>query len=77
MRENIIEMLLHVGILLIYGISAVIATAVGVAIEYFSYINLVTGDYQMAGYFGVLGLVVLGFAYLIVTNELWPALRPA
>ena len=77
MRENFIEMLLHSGILLIYSIGAAITTAVGLAIEYFSYLNLVTGDYLMAGYFGVLGLVVLGFAYLIVTNELWPALRPA
>lgn len=75
MQENFVDVALETTVLLLYGLGALLATLAGVAIEYFSVLHLLTGEYPMAGYFGILGLVILGFAFLIFSNELLPTLR--
>ena len=73
MREDLLEVLIHTLMIGLYGVAALVTGAVGLIIEYHSLLYLLGGDYQMAGWVGVFGLIALIFAYLIFTDKVVPA----
>lgn len=77
MRDNLVEVVGQLVLLFIYGIGAVITGAVGLLIEYQSYLYFSAGEYSLAAWTAAMGGAVLLFAYLFVTDKLIPSVRSA
>lgn len=75
MRENALELVVQLLMLGGYGVAALIAGTIGIVIEYNSYLYAMGGEYRLAAWIGVFGLVALVFAYLIVTDKFLPSLQ--
>lgn len=69
MREGLLELLLQIALLAIYGIGAVLASLVGLFIEYQSYLQITAGEYQLAAWMAVIGAVVLYFGYQLFREK--------
>lgn len=76
MRENLLELGAQVLLIIVYGVGAIVATIAGVLIEAESLGYLIAGDYRTGLWLGVLGLIALGFAYLLITDKVWKHARP-
>lgn len=70
MREEFLDLLVQVALIGVYGAGALLVAAIGIAIEYYSYLYIVAGDYPLAAWLGAIGAIALLFSYLIVTDKL-------
>ena len=75
MRENLMEAIVHLLLIIIYGIGALGMAIVGLIIEYHSYLYAISGEYPLAAWIGFIGLIVFLFSYLLVTDKLIPSLQ--
>lgn len=69
MHEEFIETALHGLLLVFYSALTVCLTAASAIVEYRSYTVVSSGDVLLAGWMAAIGLVVLGFAYLILRDR--------
>lgn len=70
MREEFLDLLVQVALVGVYGAGALLVAAIGIAIEYYSYLYIVAGDYPLAAWLAAIGAIALLFSYLIVTDKL-------
>ncbi|WP_336327334.1 hypothetical protein [Halovenus sp. HT40] len=70
MRDGIIELLVEVGMLFLYGVATTVLTVIGTLFEYRSYEFVSGGETMLALWIGGLGLVVLTLAYRIGRDKL-------
>lgn len=77
MRENVFEIIHQIALLAVYGALTLVTGAVGLIIEYHSYLQLTAGEYQMAAWMAVFGAVALYFGYLLFSQKFLPTVRPA
>lgn len=75
MRENIIEAVVHLLLIIAYAIAAVLIAVMGAILEYQSYLHMLAGEYPLAGWIALIGAVLFVFSYLCITDKLLPALQ--
>jgi hypothetical protein len=68
MQEEFVEFGLVVAEFLLYGMMTTLLAGTGVVLEYQSYVT--SGDQIVATWLGVMGLVLLTFAYLLARDRL-------
>lgn len=61
--------------LLLFGTGAVVLSVAGFYIERFALATMQGGQPKLAAWFGFVGLVTFGFAYLLATDKFHPKLR--
>lgn len=76
MREHAFELFAHLLTVLLYTIGAAVTAVAGVVVEYHGVLYLLSGDYHLAAWVGIVGGILLLFSYLFVTDKLIPMLRP-
>lgn len=69
MYEELIEVAVHSLLLVFYSVLTVSLTAASALVEYRSYTIVSSGDVLLAGWMAVIGLVVLVFAYLVLSDK--------
>ena len=75
MREHVVDLAVTILLICIYAAGTAVTGALGIGLEYYSYLHLAAGDYAMAAYLGVFGVIMLLFAYLFATDKLRSAVQ--
>ena len=74
MRTNALDLILQVVGILVLGLAALITGAIGIYIEYQSSVFVAAGEYSLGVWIGLIGLVFLGFSFLIFKQRILPAI---
>lgn len=69
MAEELIELVLHGVFLLGYAVVSTLLAGLGVAMEYQSYLYSNSGELFLAVWMAGFGLVMLAFAYTVMTDK--------
>lgn len=69
MYEELIEVAVHIVLLVFYSVLTVSLAAASALVEYRSYTIVSSGDVLLAGWMAVIGLVVLAFAYFVLSDK--------
>ena len=74
MREALLELVVHGGLLGFYVLAALVSGGIGLVIEYHSVLYFIGGEYEMAAWVGFFGLLALVFSYLVIRDKILPLL---
>lgn len=69
MQNGLIELILQALLFLSYTVVGTAVAGLGVFFEYRSYTVFSTGDLFVAAWLAALGLIMFGFAYLVVSDK--------
>lgn len=69
MYEEFVEVAIHAALLAFYSVLTVALAVVSAVVEYRSYTVVGSGDVLLAGWMAVIGLVVLVFAYFVLSDK--------
>ncbi len=69
MYEELVEPAFHAVLLVCYSALTVLLTAASAIVEYRSYLIVSSGDFLLAGWEAVIGLVILVFAYFMLSDK--------
>lgn len=70
MREGVLDVLVELSVLVLYGVATTVLAGLGTLFEYRSYLFVSSGETTMALWIGALGAVVLTLAYRIGRDKL-------
>lgn len=68
--EDLTEVLIHLMAFTAYAVLSVFFAGVGALLEYRSFLSISSGDLSVALWLGALGILMLAFSSLIVTDKL-------
>lgn len=75
MQDGLIEVLIDAIGVLLYTVAGTVLGAVGALFEYRGYLLINSGETAVAGWIGLLGLLLLGLSYLIFSDKATVAFR--
>ena len=74
MQSSLLELLPLLAELAFFGLSSLGLTVAGAYIERFAFTTIRSGSVELGAVTGLMGLVVLGFGYLVATDQFVPRL---
>lgn len=69
MQEELLDVFLHAVVFVGYTLASAVFAGVGALFEYKGYLSLNSGETFVAVWIGILGAVLLGMAYLIISDK--------
>lgn len=69
MKEELIDVILHAVVFVGYTLVSAVFAGVGALFEYKGYLSLTSGETFVAVWIGILGGVLLAFAYSILSDK--------
>lgn len=69
MHEELLEPAIHGALLVGYSCVAVVLAIASTIVEYNSYLSLTAGEGLLGGWLGLVGLLILVFAYYVLRDK--------